>query len=666
MSTSAERASKRARRLIDDITDVSSDEDDEQSTIDEEPDDDGEEGENLSLNALDMFAENAIRPTARSGHLNFQAVLDRHEAMALTRETRTSENAQRPTRREPTPPSGGNITLESNIRVEENAWPIFRFRCKPGKEMGVVLELMQRCIKDSEYANLIRSAFWNGRPGSVYLETQGLSVHLTAVLKGFDGFIRSRGGQLEATVLDHEEIIPALTTTSLHWQNCTSGEWVKITSGPYKGDVGLILERHVPLRHLDGPMRGRSSTKRQARVVVLVVPRLKRPTVDDPDAKPNTLKRPRKHPGRPPRERMRWWKDIDSMPGFVETDWGWICEEGICTSIAKCSHLLYAYRNQIIDCDLSRTIEAVGDLSPLGDYVLHPEDPLFLSDHPFVKTNLYKLPTPNNWQLNVGDLVYMLCRTPAEPDILHPHQTVSVVADPTYPQGVITEIKGTQCIVTTDLVVEGEEIRIDSGRKIRVRVADGKELAERLWSREVSIWDVRKSFQQGDEVIVCGGEYEGVEGLVINAVHSATTEETLIHVVRTSQEAVIGVHVNSLALSKASKSQYLPTSQSVAASSLVPDATAAHLGKPPATPSDTPTDLLPEAQRRRLRQPWIGERVVIRRGVNRNETGVIREVNVTVGSKSGLSLALELDMQRFSGTRSSNIQVDYDDVRHNG
>ncbi|KAK1220478.1 hypothetical protein PQX77_016755 [Marasmius sp. AFHP31] len=45
---------------------------------------------------------------------------------------------------------------------------------------------------------------------------------------------------------------------------------------------------------------------------------------------------------------------------------------------------------------------------------------------------------------------------------------------------------------------------------------------------------------------------------------------------------------------------------------------------------------------------------------------MIREVNVTVGSKSGLSLALELDMQRFSGTRSSNVQVDYDDVRHNG
>ncbi|KAK1235899.1 hypothetical protein PQX77_000861 [Marasmius sp. AFHP31] len=180
MSTSAERASKRARRLINDIADVSSDEDDEQSTIDEEPDDNGEEGENLSLNALDMFAQHI-----HDDPLNFS---------------------------------------------------------QPGKEMGVVLELMQPCIKDSEYANLIRSAFWNGRPGSVYLETQGLSVHLTAVLKGSNGFIRSWGGQLEATVLNHEEIIPALATTSLHWQNCTSGKWVKITLGPYKGDVGLILE----------------------------------------------------------------------------------------------------------------------------------------------------------------------------------------------------------------------------------------------------------------------------------------------------------------------------------------------------------------------------------------------------------------------------------------
>ncbi|KAL0056938.1 hypothetical protein AAF712_016446, partial [Marasmius tenuissimus] len=324
--------------------------------------------------------------------------------------------------------------------------------------------------------------------------------------------------------------------TSLLWQNCTPGSWVMIMSGPYKGDVGLIIRRHKPSRYNQEPMQGRHKSKGHPRVIVVVVPRLFRPTTKDQNTKPNTLKQSRAIATRPTRERFRWWNNIDNSPGFDPSDWHWVCEEHECSDWEVCPHYLYVYCNHIINHNMSRTVELVTDICPLRMYDLTPDDPFYLSDHPFVKENLHKLPTPNNWHFEIGEVVSVLRHIPVEPDLLQKDTTMSVIADETYPQGTITEILGRQCVVTCDVVVEGEEIVRVDGKNVRVRTLDGKQLLERLWSREADLWDIRKVFKQDDGVTVRGGRYEGLEGLVIDAGLSKTSDMVSVHVVNDTHD----------------------------------------------------------------------------------------------------------------------------------
>ncbi|KAJ8093792.1 hypothetical protein PM082_009653 [Marasmius tenuissimus] len=444
---------------------LSDDEEDRDSSV--ERDQDTQEDERIIVGPRQLFGEEYLRPIQRTGGENFRAVLDRHEAIARARQAHStnSEISERKTRMSPTCAYTDSESIEL---LDSDTWPIFRFICQSGQESATVLELMARSIRDKECARLIRSVFWNGRPGSVYMEIQSFSHQLNEILKSISGLSRSRNGNLEPTMLTTEDIIPTLTTTSLNWQKCIPGQWVNITAGPYKGDVGLVWDRHVNLREDGEALRGRHKSKRHPRAIVLVVPRLVIGTFNDPGAKPSFRKRSRSVASRPPREQLRWWNDLNNSPGYVADEWMWACDERRCSIQEECAHFLYIYGKHVLDYDLARTVELVSDLRPLWSYELTPDDPLFLCDHPFVQENLHKLPPPTSWHLEIGDLVYVLRRVPRTPDILNREGTVSVIADLRHPQGTITKFNGHRCVVTCDLVAEGEEIAMVDGKKIHI------------------------------------------------------------------------------------------------------------------------------------------------------------------------------------------------------
>ncbi|KAJ8093791.1 hypothetical protein PM082_009652 [Marasmius tenuissimus] len=140
-----------------------------------------------------------------------------------------------------------------------------------------------------------------------------------------------------------------------------------------------------------------------------------------------------------------------------------------------------------------------------------------------------------------------------------------------------------------------------------------------------------------------------------------------MRVLNDAENGVVVAHVNSLVHTTPALHAYHTTSQSSMAGLLTPDGTTgttAWFGKDSVAPTDLPTSSPPNGLKAKQRRPWMGERVVIRSGAHRNKTGVIRGVSISSQGTSGLSLALELDTQRFSGARSSDVYVDYNDVRH--
>ncbi|KAL0056937.1 hypothetical protein AAF712_016445 [Marasmius tenuissimus] len=154
MSHGSEHISKKVRRFIDDAAKVDSDDKENQTKLSDDERDE-EEDESYRVGPSEIFGHDNIRPLQRTGHQNFQAVLERHEAMACAWEVRSTQTTPDQSMDLPASPFSVNRLHDGDMKRDDETWPIFRFRCKAGKEKAVVLTLMQQRIQDKEVACLV-------------------------------------------------------------------------------------------------------------------------------------------------------------------------------------------------------------------------------------------------------------------------------------------------------------------------------------------------------------------------------------------------------------------------------------------------------------------------------------------------------------------------------
>ncbi|KAJ3792648.1 hypothetical protein GGU11DRAFT_760593 [Lentinula aff. detonsa] len=155
---------------------------------------------------------------------------------------------------------------EDSENEGDKDWNLWRIKCTPRQEYQILFELMSR---HETLSNELRAAFHNPRDiGYLYLEAKFSKSGISSLKEVLHEFSDLKASLL--TIVPEMELKRCLTIMSSNTpQVFAPGEWVLIKWGLYRRDVGLVLDDYCDDESMSG-------------VKVLVVPRLKSNTKDDP------------------------------------------------------------------------------------------------------------------------------------------------------------------------------------------------------------------------------------------------------------------------------------------------------------------------------------------------------------------------------------------------
>ncbi|KAF9472393.1 hypothetical protein BDN70DRAFT_900583 [Pholiota conissans] len=119
-------------------------------------------------------------------------------------------------------------------------YPLWRIECRIGSEEQIILSL----LKYANASHQLRSAFSRGSlRGCIYLECF-MNTCLLELLAEISGVSHNSHGIRRHQVQDHSDSLKLLQMPSIQNGNTAVGDWVTITKGLYRGDIGLVSAAH--------------------------------------------------------------------------------------------------------------------------------------------------------------------------------------------------------------------------------------------------------------------------------------------------------------------------------------------------------------------------------------------------------------------------------------
>ncbi|KAJ3816142.1 hypothetical protein F5880DRAFT_1512915, partial [Lentinula raphanica] len=123
--------------------------------------------------------------------------------------------------------------------VQRDDWKLYRVKCAPNTEVDVIHYL----LTEKDLRNELRAAFYNHDIiGTIYLEARFSRhpVHGKSLLDTLSGLVDVRLSTLCA-VPECDYSSSLSPTSSLSHPFYSTGDWVTVGRGLYKGDVGLVM-----------------------------------------------------------------------------------------------------------------------------------------------------------------------------------------------------------------------------------------------------------------------------------------------------------------------------------------------------------------------------------------------------------------------------------------
>ncbi|KAE9388861.1 hypothetical protein BT96DRAFT_947302 [Gymnopus androsaceus JB14] len=286
------------------------------------------------------------------------------------------------------------FSLHGQALEEVAQYKIYFVRCERGRAQAIIEHLR----RDIEMGNdLIRAAFRSQYPGGIYIQTSGMSPEnhiLAGYLRTIPGFFYQNARSiLPKYYLAKGVFLNTPRPMPDRFKEPLPGRWALIKNGLYRQDVGLVVT--------DTFKEARSSER-----IIMLVPRLKLPSVEQSNLKKAAKNRTRQHRPKTPLK--------SSSPHAIAQRFGvkvkLICKHKSCSKREpdECPHSDKRYRlfGQVIDATsgfvvLKKSIHDIEEAVIISDHDLA----LFKERLDDLWKDAYNPPRPHSWSLVASERV---------------------------------------------------------------------------------------------------------------------------------------------------------------------------------------------------------------------------------------------------------------------